>query len=256
MTQVSISVITATWNSSKTLEDCLASMKRQTHDCKEHLLIDGGSTDGTVELAKRHLDDIAVFRSEPDDGIYDALNKGIRLASGDVIGFLHSDDFFPSDDVLSEIGIAFQDPSVCAVFGDLHYVSRHDPAKVVRRWKSKSFQLEYLGEGWMPAHPTFYVRRDWYTWLRGFDTRYRISADYLSVLRFFGNPEFRAVYLPKVLVSMRVGGSSNKSLEAVSRKTREDWRALRSCGFSRTQAMHAILGKNLSKVPQFICLGD
>lgn len=251
MTQLTISVITATWNCAKTLPDCLASIANQDYAYREHIIVDGASTDGTIDVVNDHIDQVAVFKSEKDKGIYDALNKGINLATGDVIGFLHADDLYAANDVLSKVAKAFEDPSVCAVYGDLEYVSQEDTKKVIRRWHSNTFNRQDLDWGWMPAHPTLYVRRDWYSRIGGFDISYRIAADYLSILKMFTQPGFKAVYIPGVLVTMRLGGASNKSLQAIMNKTREDWRALRSCGYSLSGATRAIAWKNLSKLIQF-----
>ncbi len=248
---ITISVVTATWNCASTLPDCLASVARQSYTHREHVIVDGASTDGTVDVINRHIDQIATFKSERDKGIYDALNKGIQLATGDVVGFLHADDLYASDDVLSKIAMAFEDPSVCAVYGDLEYVSQQDTSKVIRRWQSKPFNRRDLGWGWMPAHPTLYVRRDWYSKIGGFDISYRIAADYLSILKFFTQPQFKTVYIPDVLVTMRLGGASNKSINAIVKKSKEDWHALRSCDFSVPSALRAIAWKNLSKLSQF-----
>jgi glycosyltransferase len=248
---IRISVVTATWNCAKTLPDCLASVARQGYDNIEHVIVDGASTDGTIDVVNRHIDQVAVFKSERDKGIYDALNKGISLATGDVVGFLHADDLYASDDVLFKVAEAFEDHTVCAVYGDLEYVSQQDTSKVIRRWRSNSFKKQDLGWGWMPAHPTLYVRREWYSRIGGFDISYRIAADYLSILQLFTQPEFKTVYLPDVLVTMRLGGASNKSLKAIFKKSKEDWRALRSCDFSVPSAIRAIAWKNLSKLSQF-----
>ncbi len=249
---VSISVVTATWNCALTLPDCLASVACQSYANREHVIIDGMSTDGTIDVINQHIDQITTFKSECDNGIYDALNKGIKLSSGDVVGFLHADDFFTSDDVLFKIAKAFEDPNVCAVYGDLKYVRQQDTSKVIRRWRSKPFAPQYLGWGWMPAHPTLYVRRKWYSRIGGFDISYRIAADYLSILRLFTQPNFKTVYIPDMLVTMRLGGASNKSIKAIINKSKEDWRALRSCDFSILSSMRAITWKNLSKVSQFV----
>lgn len=249
---ISISVITASMNCVDTLQDCLFSVYNQNYSNFEHIIVDGVSSDGTVDLIKQHINQISCYKSEYDMGIYDALNKGIDMSTGDVVGFLHSDDFYSSSDVLSKIAKAFEDPSVCAVYGDLEYVSQNDKSKVVRRWRGKQFNQKDLGLGWMPAHPTFYVRRDWYSKIGYFDISYRISADYRSVLKFFTNPNFKAVYIPDVLVTMRLGGASNKSVNSILIKTIEDWRALRSSGFKFLRAFIAITMKNLSKVKQFI----
>ncbi len=215
------------------------------------MIVDGASTDGTIDLAKQNSDSTAIFISEPDKGIYDALNKGVLLATGDVVGFLHADDMYASNDVLLKVAKAFEDPGVSAVYGDLEYVSQDDVSKVIRRWKSKRFKQRDLAWGWMPAHPTLYVRRELYERIGGFDISYKISADYLSILKLFSQPDFKAVYVPEVFVKMRMGGASNKSMKALVCKTQEDWRALRSCGFSLAGAMRAIVWKNLSKVGQF-----
>lgn len=249
--KIIISVVTATWNCRSTISDCLQSVARQDYRYREHVIVDGGSTDGTIDVVNQRIDQISIFVSEQDKGIYDALNKGVQLATGDVVGFLHADDLYASDDVLTKIAKAFEDPTVCAVYGDLEYVSQHDTSKVIRRWKSAPFNSRSLRKGWMPAHPTLYVRRDWYSRIGGFDISYRIAADYLSILKLFMQPDFKTVYLPDVLVTMRLGGASNKSLKAVIRKSKEDWRALRSCDFGVAEAMRAIVWKNLSKLTQF-----
>jgi len=250
-TNTTISVVTATWNCVNTLPDCLASVARQSYPHREHIIIDGASTDGTIDLIKQHIDQIAIFKSERDKGIYDALNKGIRMATGDVVGFLHADDLYASDEVLAKVAKAFEDPAVCAVYGDLQYVSQKDTAKVIRHWQSNRFNQRDLGWGWMPAHPTLYVRREWYARIGGFDISYRIAADYHSILKLFKQPDFETVYLPEVLVTMRLGGASNRSLKAIIRKSKEDWRALRSCDFSLPHALRAIAWKNLGKLSQF-----
>lgn len=248
---ITISVVTATWNCANTLSDCLASVARQTYTNHEHVVVDGASTDGTIAVINKHIDQISTFTSEPDKGIYDALNKGIQLATGNVVGFLHADDLYASDDVLEKIAQAFEDPTVCAVYGDLEYVSQQDTSKVIRRWQSKPFNQRDLGWGWMPAHPTLYVRREWYAKIGGFDISYLIAADYLSILKLFTQPAFKTQYIPEVLVTMRLGGASNKSIKAIINKSKEDWRALRRCNFSVANALRAIAGKNLSKLAQF-----
>lgn len=248
---ITISVVTVTWNCAKTLQDCLESVANQVHTSKAHIVIDGASTDGTIDVINQHIDQITIFKSEPDQGIYDALNKGIHLATGDVIGFLHADDLYASNEVLSKIARAFEDPTVCAVYGDLDYVSQGNAGKIVRRWRSNPFNPSDLDWGWMPPHPTLYVRREWYERIGGFDINFRISADYLSILNLFTLSGFKAVYLPEVLVKMRLGGESNKSLKALIRKTNEDWLALRRSKFSIFAAVRAITWKNLSKLKQF-----
>ena len=246
-----ISIITATFNCVRTVGDCLRSVAEQSWPWREHVVIDGASRDGTLEVLQQHRDRLAVLISEPDSGIYDALNKGLALASGEIVGFLHADDMYAGSDVLARIAAAFSDPAVCAVYGDLEYVRKECPTKVVRRWRSGPFSRRRLAWGWMPPHPTLYVRREWYRRIGGFDTRYRIAADYFSILQLFSQRGFVAVYLPEVLVRMRVGGISNRSLRNILLKSREDLDALRRIGLGAWGGIGTLAWKNLSKLVQF-----
>lgn len=246
--QMKISVITATWNSAGTVGDCLASVAAQTWPHREHVVIDGASQDGTLALLEARRAQLAVLVSEPDQGIYDALNKGLAKAQGEVIGFLHADDMFADEQVLSRVAAAFADPAVMAVYGDLQYVDKADVTRVIRHWRSAPFTPGRLARGWMPPHPTLYVRRAVYERLGGFATRYRIAADYDFMLRLFSQPGLVSAYLPQVLVRMRVGGASNRSVANILRKSAEDWRALRE---NRVGGLGALALKNLSKLGQF-----
>lgn len=243
-----ISVITAVYNNRATLADALDSALAQDHPDTELIVVDGASTDGTLEVIQRYAGRLAQVVSEPDRGIYDALNKGIRLATGDAIGFLHSDDMFADHRVLSRIAAALADPGVDACYGDLRYVRHDDPARVVRHWRAGPYHPRLLVRGWMPPHPTFYARRAVYQRLGDFDTRYRIAADYDCLLRFLGAGQIACAYIPEVLIHMRVGGASNRSLRNLLRKSREDYRALRH---NRIGGFGALLLKNLQKLPQF-----
>lgn len=244
-----ISIITAVYNNCDTIAQALDSVLAQMGADYELVVIDGGSTDGTLEILNRYAERIAVLVSEPDKGIYDALNKGIQRASGDVVGFLHSDDLFADTGVLSRIAAAFADSGVEAVYGDLLYVRKDNPDQVVRYWRAGDFSRSRLGWGWMPPHPTFYVRRGVYVRLGGFDTSYRIAADYDCMLRFLGRGGVRVAYIPEVLVKMRVGGASNRSFRNIIQKSREDYRALRNNGIG---GLGALLMKNFQKLPQFL----
>jgi len=246
-----ISVITATYNSAATVAECLDSIASQDWPEVEHIVVDGGSTDGTLDVLERKFEQISRLVSEPDDGIYDALNKGIGLATGEVVGFLHADDVLADDKVLSRIAASLSDPKVEGVYGDLQYVRNDDSGAIVRHWEAGEFSADRLRWGWMPPHPALYVRRAWYEQLGMFDIRYRIAADYLCMLKFFSNPEFHTVYLPHVLVRMRVGGASNRSLKSIVRKSSEDLRALRQTGVGAFGGFGALVWKNLSKVNQF-----
>lgn len=246
-----ISVVTAVYNNASTIRDALESTLSQQYPNVELVVIDGGSTDGTREVIERYRDRIATYVSEPDRGIYDALNKGVRLATGDVIGFLHSDDLFADNQALNRVAEAMREPSVEASFGDLNYVRKESPDAIVRAWKSGEFTPRKLSSGWMPPHPTLYVRRSVYERVGAFDTRYRIAADYDWMLRFLR--QARSVrYVAQVQVLMRVGGASNRSLKNILRKSKEDLQALRANGFGVFAAVYALAGKNIGKLPQFL----
>jgi glycosyltransferase involved in cell wall biosynthesis len=218
----------------------------------EHILVDGASNDGTRELIDAESTSpgtqLSHWVSEPDDGIYHALNKGLAAATGDIVGFLSGDDVLAGPSVLRRVAECFRDPKVVACYGDLVYVKRTDPNRIVRHWRAGEFIPKLLAAGWMPPHPTLYVRRSWYDDNGAFDTRYRIAADYDLMLRLLKSPGGQVVYLPEVLVRMRLGGASNGSLRGVLRKSIEDYRALRS---NQVGGVGALVWKNLSKVPQF-----
>ncbi len=244
-----ISVITVVFNNRESIAAALDSVLAQANVDYELVVIDGGSTDGTLEVLNRYTERIAVLVSEPDRGIYDALNKGIQRASGDVVGFLHSDDLFADTGVLSRLANIFADRSMDAVYGDLVYVRKVNPDQVVRYWRAGDFSRSRLGWGWMPPHPTFYVRRSVYRQIGLFDTTFRIAADYDFILRLLSRKGVKVRYIPEVLVKMRVGGASNRSLRNIVRKSSEDLRALRRNGVG---GVGALMWKNLSKLPQFL----
>lgn len=244
-----ISVITAVYNRRDTLADAVASLQAQTHEDFEHVVMDAGSTDGSLEILEQFSDPRMVLVSERDDGIYDALNKGMKQATGDVIGLMHSDDVFASRSVLELVARAFEDSSVDAVYGDLQYVSAKDPGRVIRHWTAGEFSTAKLKRGWMPPHPSLYVRKSVIERWGGYDISYQIAADYDAILRWFGKGRIRAKYVPDVFVKMRVGGESNRSIERVLQKSREDYRALRS---NEVGGAGALAWKNLSKLGQFL----
>lgn len=244
-----ISLITAVFNREKTIGQALDAVRSQTYADVEHLIIDAQSTDGTLGEIRRHRTPAVRLVSEPDKGIYDALNKGMRLARGEILGVVHSDDFLAHDRVLERVAEAFADPSVEAVYGDLDYVAAADPAKVVRHWRAGAFSPEKLRQGWMPPHPALFVRRSVVDAHGGYDIRYRIAADYDAILRWFGRGCVRSAYIPEVLVKMRMGGESNRSLERMLLKSREDLEVLRK---NEIGGLGTLALKNLSKIQQFI----
>lgn len=244
-----ISIITAVFNRVDYISDALESLQHQTHPEIEHVVIDGASTDGTLELLHSRLDHRAVLVSEPDKGIYDALNKGLARSTGEVIGLLHSDDFFADNQVLADVAKAFSEPAIDAVYGDLQYVSKANTNNVIRYWMAGEYSRERLGRGWMPPHPTLFLRRSVIERWGGFDIHFRIAADYDAILRYFGRGNIKTAYIQRALVKMRVGGESNRSLKKICRKSFEDYRALKKNGEG---GIGALVWKNVSKVGQFL----
>lgn len=216
-----ISLITASYNSARTITDTLRSVNRQTGPDIEYLVVDGGSKDETMEIVAREGARVTSAVSEPDKGIYDAYNKGLSRATGDIIGFLNSDDYYCADDVLAQVMAAFEDPSVEAVHADLVYVDPENTGKIERHWKSRPATIENLRRGFIPAHPTLFLRRSVYDKVGGFDTNYRLAADYDFMLRAFYVARIRSLYLPKIWVRMRSGGATGGSAASVIRQNDE-----------------------------------
>lgn len=243
-----VSVITATYNSSQTIVDTVRSLEGQTYSDIEYIIVDGASKDNTLQVIEQNCSRVSKIISEPDRGIYDALNKGIQAATGDIIGFLHSDDLLAYPQAIADLVNTMQASQSQAVYADLEYVSKDDISKTVRLWTSGEYQKQNLLNGWMPPHPTFYMKRECYQTLGVFDLSFRISADYDSLLRYLWLNSVTMSYLPKVLIKMRVGGASNRSLSNIYKKSCEDIRALKN---SQVFWPKALLIKNVSKIPQF-----
>lgn len=244
-----LSIITVSFNSAATIETTLSSVARQTPAAIEHILVDGGSTDGTLEIIDRYRSGLAHVFTGPDNGTYDAMNKGIALASGDVIGILNADDFYANDNVIAQIAAVFKDQSVDACYGDLEYVETILTDKVYRYWRSGEYNAERFYHGWMPPHPTFFVRRAFYEKYGSFNLALGSSADYELMLRFLLKHGAKAVYIPDVLVKMRTGGVSNASFRNRLRANRMDRLAWRINGLHpRPWTMYM---KPLSKLNQF-----
>lgn len=243
-----ISVVTAVRNGRDTLPAMLESLRAQSHDAVEHVVQDGCSTDETVEYLRAHGHADMSLVSELDEGIYDAINKGIRRATGDVIGLLHADDQLASDSVLAAVAARMADPAIDGVYGDLQYVSRTDDTRVIRHWRAGAFNAHKLRQGWMPPHPTLYLRRSVFARAGLYDTSYQIAGDYEAMLRYLTKAQVRLTYLPNVMVRMKMGGVSNRSFAHLMRKSREDYRAIRRHGVG---GMGTLIAKNLSKIGQF-----
>lgn len=221
-----ISVITVAYNSAATIGDTLDSVANQSYTDVEHLVIDGVSKDATLALVHAYRNPAIRLISEPDRGIYDAMNKGFAASTGEVIGFLNSDDMFADAAVLARVAAAFEDPQVDVCFGDLVYVS-HDNRRIVRYWKSRSFQPGDFARGWCPAHPTFYIRRRALERVGMFDLRFRLAADSEFMMRYLEVAGATAIYLPQVQVRMRLGGATNASVANVVAQNKEIFAALR-----------------------------
>ena len=251
-----ISIITSVYNNKNLIESCINSVTSQTYKDIEYIIIDGGSTDGTVETIKNYKLKIInelenyIFISEKDNGIYDALNKGIKLATGEVVGLLHSDDVFYDNSVLEKVARIFEKKDTDSVYSDLVYVYKDNPDKVLRYWKAGEFNYSILNRGWMPPHPTIFIKKKNYDEFGGFDSSYKISSDYELVLRFLGKHKISTTYLPEVTIKMRAGGKSNKSLGNIFHKSSEDYRALKQNEFPFPA--FTLFMKNVRKVPQFL----
>ena len=208
-----ISVVTAVYNRQKTIGDAIKSVAAQDCNDLEHVVIDGMSSDGTSEIVDSNRDTIDVSIREPDSGIYDALNKGIAASSGDVVGFLHADDLFADNSVIQRVQQKFQSGDYDAVYADLTYVSFEDPDRVIRYWQSGDYFISKFRFGWMPPHPTVYVKRDIYDKFGDYRIDHGSAADYECMIRLMVRNQIRVGYIPEVTVKMRVGGESNASIK-------------------------------------------
>lgn len=243
-----ISVITVCYNSASTLETAVKSVLAQDYKDLEYIIIDGGSKDNTREVLGPYMSRISRFVSEPDKGIYDAINKGISMATGEVVGLLHSDDFYPEHDIISTVAKSFE-KETDAVYGDLQYVHRSDTSRVIRNWISGDYKVNNFYNGWMPPHPTFFCRLRHFKELGGYSLELRSAADYELMLRFLFKHKLRVKYIPEVLVKMRVGGKSNVSLSNRIKANLEDRKAWKMNGLK--PKFYTLTLKPLSKILQF-----
>lgn len=225
-------------------------MAAQTYDDIEWIVIDGLSKDGTLDYIKANEDLIDQWISEPDKGIYDALNKGINMATGEVIGILHSDDLFDSKHTVAQIAELFKYSKADGVYGNLKYVSKINTDKTIRFWQSEFFDPKLLKKGWMPPHPSLFLKKEVYQTHGLFDLNFKIAADYDFILRLFMDRTLKFSYHNQVITKMRVGGASNQSFKNIVRKSKEDLRALKKNKLKYPYLI--LLRKNLSKLPQFL----
>jgi glycosyltransferase len=254
-----ISIITVFFNSISTLKQTLNSINKQNYDNIEKIWIDGGSNDGTVEFLNSKKDKRTILVSENDRGIFDAMNKGIQKSTGEIIGFLHSDDFYSRNDIIKKIASTFiANKKINLVYGDLLYVKKKNIKKVLRFWKAennyndtiknKRFYSQKLNNGWMPPHPTVFVRKNFLDKIGFFNIKYKVSSDYDFMIRCFKSSYLFAKYLPCKYVHMRSGGNSNKSLINLFIKYKEDYIIAKSHNLS---GVYTVLMKNLTKINQF-----
>jgi glycosyltransferase involved in cell wall biosynthesis len=223
-----ISIITITYNSEKTVEDTILSVLEQDFPDIEYIIVDGNSTDNTINIINRYTTRIDKFISEKDKGLYDALNKGIQLATGDVIGMLHSDDLYSNKSVISKVAQTFAvNPETEAIYADLVFVDRNDTSKVLRTWQAGAYKNDAFKNGWMPPHPTFFVKRTTYEKHGTFNTGLKLSADYELMLRLIHKNNIKISYLPETIVMMRMGGISNTSFLVKLKANIEDKMAWR-----------------------------
>ena len=238
-----ISIVTVSYNSSETIRDTIESVLSQDYDDIEYLIVDGGSTDTTLDIVREYGDRIDVVVSEPDQGIYDAMNKGIRAATGDMVGMLNSDDFYADNSAVRNLIECMENAGADTVFADLVIVNASDTKRVIRYYDSSKFRPERMRYGWMPAHPTFFVKRELYERYGGFSLDYKIAADFEMVVRLLYVVGASYAYLPAVVIKMRIGGASTRGLKSSWVLNREIVRACRINGIKTS------LPRVLLKVP-------
>jgi glycosyltransferase involved in cell wall biosynthesis len=245
-----VSLITVTYNSARFLQNAIQSVYNQDYPDIEYIVVDGGSTDGTLSVIEQNASCITKWISEKDNGMYDAINKGMKMATGDVIGILNSDDMLASKDIISKIVNCFKEQKVDSIFGDLLYVEAEQTSKIHRCWRGMTYNRKSFNLGWMPAHPTFYVRRDIVEQLGGYETHYFSAADFELMTRYLYKHRISSYYLPELIVKMRTGGMSNGSFKKRFRANRRDYLALKRNEIPFPFFVSMI--KPLRKLPQYI----
>ena len=244
-----VSIITISFNSSATIEDTIRSVLSQNYRDIEYIVVDGASRDTTMEVVRRYGDRIHTIVSEPDKGIYDAMNKGVALATGDIVGILNSDDFYADNEVISDVVKRFRESSADGVYADLVYVDRNDVSRILRSWKAGPYYPGHFLKGWMPPHPTFFVKKRCYDTFGAYNLELRSAADYELMLRLIHRYRIQVAYLPRVITKMRAGGQSNISLKNRIKANLEDRRAWEINGLK--PGWLTLLRKPLSKIGQY-----
>ena len=244
-----ISIITVVYNGEAFLKDCIASVLAQDYPDVEYIVVDGGSKDATLSIIEAHRSQIHQFTSGKDQGLYDAINKGIKMATGDVIGLIHADDMLAADDVISQVAKLFnENPDADGLYGDLNYIHPEN-RRIIRKWISKESTPDHMKQGWMPAHPTLYLKRSLFEQYGGYALDMGSAADYDLILRFFFTHRIQAKYLPILMVNMRTGGVSNQSLKSRYDAFKNDYKALRRNKIP--SPLFVVLNKKFGKLTQF-----
>jgi len=244
-----ISIITPILNNKETFEDCIMSLNGQTYKNIEYIVVDGGSTNGTIEIINKYKNKITKFISEPDKGIFDGMNKGIKLATGGIIGILNSDDFYASDKVIEKVVKTIEEKNVDCCWGDLVYIDKKNPDRIVRYWKSSEYKEGKFEIGWHPPHPTFFARKWVYEKYGLFNLDFPFSADYELMLRFLERYKIRSFYIPEILVKMRTKGQSSKNILNIIKGNIESYRAWKINGL-KTNLLIFFL-KPIFKISQY-----
>jgi len=245
-----ISIITAVLNNKDYIEGCIQSIQAQTYKNIEHIVIDGGSYDGTKEVLSNYSNVIDKIIIHEEKGLYNALNKGINEATGDIIGILHADDLYANNYVIEKVADVFKRGYIDGVYGDLLYVDKSNPEEIIRYWHAGDFKISKLKFGWIPPHPTLFLKKELYQMLGLYNPVFTIASDYDLMLRLFLNKEINISYLDEILVKMRLGGVSNRNLSCLFLKSCEDYKILRK--HSIPFPLLALVMKNCSKFAQFI----
>jgi glycosyltransferase len=243
-----VSIITVARNSSRTIEDTLRSVSVQTYPDIEHIIIDGASEDETLKIVDKNSQRVAKVISGPDRGIYDAMNKGLNLASGEYVGYLNADDVYASEGSIAQVVDALRTNPVDLIYGDIQLVRVDDLESVVRYWRSGRYAISSLRTGWMPPHPGTFIRRDLMQEVGGFDTRYRVAGDYDLIVRCLLSENVQVSYLPKLLTKQRMGGASNRSMKALMLKSSEDLKVIRR---NQIGGLMTLCCKSTRKIIQF-----
>ena len=247
MSDLKVTIITSIFNNKAFIEEAINSVNEQTYNNIEHIIIDGNSTDGSKDIIKKNMNKKIRFLCENDSGIYDALNKGINMSSGDIIGVLHSDDVFKDSNVIMKVVNEFKKYDFDLLYGDLNYISKSKNKRILRKWKANNFSIKKIKFGWMPPHTSTFIKKKLFNKVGLYDEQYQISADYDLLTRILTKYKISVGYLQKVLVLMRVGGKSNRSIRNIYQKMVEDYNIIKE---NKIGGFYTLIFKNLTKIRQ------